>query len=160
MGPALKAFHRKHFQDFGMVIGRGTGKAARPMQLGFVKPHERLGYATAHFTSLTTEGWSNMPTETKALSQAAKIAMRLQMEKAQNEVNATIAAILNDANLNPEDGWKVTPDGDATREVAEQPTGPVLGVDAPADSPSAFNAAPSVPLDPPADAPATEQASA
>lgn len=149
MVPALRAFHRKHFQDFGMIVGRGTGKAVRPLQLGFVKPHQRLAYATAQFTPLTTAGWSSMPTETKPLSSVAKLALKLQLDKAQKETDQVITAIMQDAGLDPEDGWKITPEGDAQREVASQPEGPVLVLNAPADAPIALTTSPSVPLDAP-----------
>ena len=142
MVPALRAFHRKHFNDFGMVVGTGTGKAVRPLKLGFVKPHERLAYSTAHFTSLTTSGWSSMPTETKPLSRTSKMLLAMQLDKAQKETNEIITVIMQEEGLSVEEGWRVTPEGDATRDVPEQPTGPVIVFDAPADAPLAFTQAP------------------
>lgn len=142
MVPALRAFHRKHFDDFGMIVGKGKGTAASRLKIGFVKPHERLAYAAAHFTSLTTSGWSSMPTETKPISKTSKMLLQMQLQKAQNETNEIITAILQDEGLSVDDGWRITPDGDATREMPEQPKGPVLVFDAPADAPLAFTQAP------------------
>ena len=150
MLPALRSFHREHFMDFGMVVGKGEGTTQSHLELSFVQPSYRLGYVASHFTSLTTTGWFPMPTETKALSPIAKIAIALQIKSAQDATNAVITAALTDAGLSPDDGWKVTPEGDAIREVAtpnpEPQTGPVLVIDAPLDAPKAFTASPTFPV--------------
>lgn len=123
---ALKQFHRKHFHDFGFAFDSATtmGTAIR---VQVCPPEQRVAYAAAHFTSLTTTGY--MATETKVLAPIAKMAIQLTIDKAQTDINAVIAQALTDARLSAADGWKVTqPSFDAVRETPD--AAPQGGTDA------------------------------
>lgn len=135
LNPALRAFHRKHFLTFGAIMAEATPFAGPEdaFTVPILAPEYRVGYKTAHFTTLTTLGL--MATETHPLSDLAKIAIQLKQREAEQAVNAVVALALRDAGLRFEDGWRLNDQYDAVREVpnATMFTAPVLVPDTPTE---------------------------
>lgn len=144
MTPALRVFHRKHFQLFGVQFEDARPVGPTHMQVDVLPPQDRLAYAAAHFTSLTTHGY--MAQERRELRPSAKRAIKTTIKDSEVAVNASIAEVFAEEGLVASDGWRVdTATFDAVREVADaapsgaidgevQPSGPVLVKDVAAEA--------------------------
>lgn len=119
--PALQAFHRKHFPDFGHIMAEASWFEGpdEPYQVPVCPPAFRVGYQTAHFSSLTTLGL--MPIEKKPISDLAKLAIKLTRQQAEQAVNTAIMMAMQDAGVNPADGWRLNDQMELVREEAFLP---------------------------------------
>lgn len=119
--PFLKAFHWKHFDDFGVVIHGGTGQQVPmldPLQLEPVPPHERLAVWAALHNPLTSSG--AMATETAPLSYTQKRLMQMVVAEAAKQTQEVVDSIMAEAGKNPADGWKISQALEFVREVPDQ----------------------------------------
>jgi hypothetical protein len=115
--PALEAFHRKHFLDFGAVMKDATAFSGPDdkFTVPLCPPSHRVGYVAAHFTSYTTLG--HMALETRQLGDVARLAIQLKRQEAEQAVNAVVALVMHEAGVSFEDGWRLTDNLTLVREV-------------------------------------------